>query len=155
MVMKIKHFITIIVLIFSIYFVFNFSFAQIDGNSMKPLLNNKDIVLYKKTNYELKRFDIVVFKLNDDLFIKRIIGLPGENIKYIDNKLYVNNEYVLESFENSVTKDFSLEYLTSNEYIPKNKYLVLGDNRLYSHDSREFGVIDINDIVGIYIKKIF
>ena len=57
---------------------------------MKPLLSNKDVVLYKKTNHKLKRFDIIIFKLNNELFIKRVIGLPGENIEYIDNKLYVN-----------------------------------------------------------------
>lgn len=152
---KIIWFVGIIVLILSFYFVFNFSFAKVDGNSMKPLLSNKDIVLYKKTNHKLKRFDIIIFKLNNELFIKRVIGLPGENIEYIDNKLYVNGKYVLESFENSITKDLKLENIIPSQNIPKDKYLVLGDNRLYSYDSRDFGVIDINDIVGIFIIKIF
>lgn len=121
---------------------------------MKPTLYNGDIIIYKKNKKNIERFDIVIFKLNNQFFIKRVIGLPGEKVEYSNNKLYVDNEVIDEYFQKSITNDFSIESITNNNFIPEDKILVLGDNRLYSHDSREFGLIDISKVEGIFLFKI-
>lgn len=129
-------------------------FAKVDGNSMQPTLKDNDIILYYKNKKNIKRFDIIIFKRNNNLFIKRVIGLPGDSIKYIDNTLYVNDNPIEEDFQKSITNDFNISDITSSDVIPNNKLFVLGDNRLFSTDGRSFGFIDINDVNGIMIIKI-
>lgn len=129
-------------------------FAKVDGNSMQPTLKDNDIILYYKSKKNIKRFDIIIFKRNNNLFIKRVIGLPGDSIKYIDNTLYVNYNPIEEDFQKSITNDFNISDITSSDVIPNNKLFVLGDNRLFSTDGRSFGFIDINDVNGIMIIKI-
>lgn len=129
-------------------------FAKVDGNSMQPTLKDNDIILYYKSKRNIKRFDIIIFKRNNNLFIKRVIGLPGDSIKYIDNTLYVNDNPIEEDFQKSITNDFNISDITSSDVIPNNKLFVLGDNRLFSTDGRSFGFIDINDVNGIMIIKI-
>lgn len=128
-------------------------FAKVDGNSMQPTLKDNDIILYYKSKKNIKRFDIIIFKRNNNLFIKRVIGLPGDSIKYIDNTLYVNDNPIEEDFQKSITNDFNISDITSSDVIPNNKLFVLGDNRLFSTDGRSFGFIDINDVNGIMIIK--
>ncbi|MGM9882245.1 MAG: signal peptidase I [Bacilli bacterium] len=127
----------------------------VDGDSMKPNLEDGDFLLVRKIGYNassIERFDIVVLKEKEDNkeeeIIKRIIGLPGEHISYKNNKLYVNDEVVEENFKFRDTKDFNLEEVCSCTTIPDGKYLVLGDNRPISKDSRYIGLIDEEDIVG-------
>lgn len=129
-------------------------FAKVDGNSMQPTLKDNDIILYYKSKKNIKRFNIIIFKRNNNLFIKRVIGLPGDSIKYIDNTLYVNDNPIEEDFQKSITNDFNISDITSSDVIPNNKLFVLGDNRLFSTDGRSFGFIDINDVNGIMIIKI-
>lgn len=129
-------------------------FAKVDGNSMQPTLKDNDIILYYKSKKNIKRFDIIIFKRNNNLFIKRVIGLPGDSIKYIDNTLYVNDNPIEEDFQKSITNDFNISDITSSDVIPNNKLFVLGDNRLFSTDGRSFSFIDINDVNGIMIIKI-
>lgn len=124
--------------------------VQVVGSSMYPTLNNNEILLLNKLvniNKSYKRFDIIVIKYNSETIIKRIIGLPGEKIEYIDNVLYVNGEIVNESFEHDVTDDFNIQEL-GEDTIPDNTYLVLGDNRGISKDSRLIGFIDEKNIIG-------
>lgn len=122
------------------------------GDSMNPTLKDNDILLLNKINYRLndiKRFDIVVIDLGvkrDDI-IKRIIGLPGEKIEYRDSKLYINDK-VYENDYNFKTDDFTLNSICNCYEIPKDKYLVLGDNRGNSADSRIYGLIDKKNIIG-------
>jgi signal peptidase I len=75
--------------------------------------------------------------------------MPGDKVEYKDNILYVNDEVVEEKFldDNIVTDDFSITDL-GYEVIPKGKYLVLGDNRGDSLDSRDIGLIDEKTILG-------
>lgn len=151
---KVFLFIKIVIFICVITLIFSIGFAKVDGNSMQPTLNNNDIVIYKKTKKNIERFDIVIFKRNNNMFIKRVIGLPGDNVKYIDNILYVNNTPINEDFQKSITNDFSISEIIKNDVIPNDKIFVLGDNRLFSTDSRNFGLIDINDVDGIMIIKV-
>ena len=127
----------------------------VSGNSMKPNLNDGELLLVRKIGYNektIKRFDIVVIKKDKEEIIKRVIGLPGEHISYKNNKLYVNDKIVTEDYTHLDTKDFNLEEICTCSTIPEGKYLVLGDNRPISKDSRSIGLIDEKDIIG---KSVF
>lgn len=122
---------------------------EVEGMSMYSTLDNGEILILKKYDKTYKRFDVIVFNNGKDKLIKRIIGLPGETIEYKDNKLYVNDKYIKETFlkNNQKTYDFKLEDL-GYEKIPKGYYFVLGDNRTNSTDSRIIGPISNKKISG-------
>ena len=146
----------IVILIIAIYII---TLEQVIGPSMNDNLYNGDVLLLNKVHYKIsdvKRFDIISFNYAETKYlIKRVIGLPGEHIKYQDNKLYVNNKEVEEDFElNYQTEDFDLKDL-NYQVIPKDMYLVLGDNRENSLDSRSFGLIKKEDIIGKCIIRIW
>lgn len=129
------------------------------GDSMEPNFKDKEMLLADQLIYKYKdyaRFDIVVIKYNSPShLIKRIIGLPGEKVEYINNKLYIDEKEVKESFEiYGPTKDFSLIDL-GYEVIPEGKYFVVGDNRNNSLDSRTTGLIDEKDILGKPFLKVW
>lgn len=122
----------------------------VSGDSMEPTLNDKELLLLNKINYKInkiKRFDIVVIRIDGKEIIKRVIGLPGETILYRDNKLYIDGKELKNNY-NFETEDFSMKKVCNCERIPEGKYLVLGDNRGVSADSRFYGLIDIEKIEG-------
>lgn len=155
----------IIVLVIAIYVV---SFQQVIGPSMNPTLKEGDILVLNKIMYKfrkIKRNDIVALRYAEDekLVVKRIIGLPGEKIEYKDLKenndvksiLYIDGKGYDEEYLNNVyTKSFSIEDL-GYEVIPDDMYLVLGDNRSNSLDSRNFGLVKKEDIIGRVKVRIF
>ena len=121
------------------------------GDSMVPTLKDGQILLLNKFDYkinDIERYDIVVIKVGNGEIIKRVIGLPGENIEYRDNTLYING-HEEETIYNFDTEDFTLTAICECDKIPQDKYLVLGDNREVSSDSRgPIGLIDMEDIEG-------
>lgn len=126
--------------------------VRVNGTSMYPTLENKEIMILNKINYrfnDINRFDIIVIENGTEDLIKRVIGLPGETLEYIDNRLYINGKLVKENFLNNdvITDDFSIEDL-GYETIPEGCYIALGDNRKDSLDSRYFGCFDRNRILG-------
>ena len=123
---------------------------------MTPTLYNGEILLLKKYDKKLERFDIVVLNYEDDKLIKRIIGLPGEHVYYKDSNLYINDEKLEEEFlpDNLKFDDFD-NVLIGKSIIPDNSYLVLGDNRNNSTDSRIIGFIDKEDILGTTSFRLF
>ncbi len=124
--------------------------VRVNGSSMYPTLHEKDIMLLDKLYYrfhEIKRFDIVVVDEKGTYLIKRVIGLPGEHIVYKKNTLYVNGKKIKEVVKNLETEDFDSVTL-GKEKIPNNQYLVLGDNRNNSTDSRVLGFIPKEKILG-------
>lgn len=130
----------------------------VSGNSMKPNLHNGEVLLEKKIGYNsssIKRFDMVVIKTGNEEIIKRIIGIPGEHISYKNNKLYINDKIVKETFNFRNTEDFNLEEICNCTSIPEGKYLVLGDNRPISKDSRTIGLVDEKDILGKAVYRIW
>ena len=127
--------------------------VQVDGESMYPTLDNNEILLLKKYDRSYERFDIVVFNYNNSKLVKRIIGLPGEYVEYKENELYINNVKI--DFElDTYTYDFKLSELGFKQ-IPDDYYLVLGDNRTNSIDSRRIGLIPKEDILGTTTFSIF
>lgn len=140
----------IIILIIILLKMYVISPIRVNGTSMDPTLENGDIMILNKIGYritKIKRFDIVVIKYKDELLIKRVIGLPGEKIKYVNNTLYVNGKKLDEEFDKTYTYNFSLKEIGSTT-VPDDSYFVLGDNREVSKDSRSIGFIDREDIVG-------
>lgn len=131
----------IIVLLIKMFVV---SPIRVNGASMNDTLYDKDIMILDELSYrfsDIKRFDIVVVETKDEYLIKRVIGLPGESIKYEDNILYINGKEVKENFIHKETKDFEA-------VVPDGKYYVLGDNRTNSSDSRIIGPISRDQIKG-------
>lgn len=154
-----KELIPYIIVILAVIVIRNFIVTpvMVSGSSMDPTLENNQILILKKYDRSYERFDIVVIDFASNAFnerlIKRVIGLPGEEIKYVDNKLYVNGKELDDEFA-SITDDFDTDKFGSKT-IPEGKYLVLGDNRTNSMDSRMLGFIDKSDIKGIVDLRVF
>ena len=132
----------IIILVVILIRTFIITPVRVSGDSMYDTLENGDILLLKKYDKSFDRYDIVVFDINGEQLIKRIIGLPGETIECIDGKIYINDKEIKDIETNLITNDFS------KVKIPSNHYFVMGDNRPVSNDSRYFGPIDKKNIKG-------
>lgn len=128
--------------------------VSVDGDSMYPTLKDNEILILKKYDKDIKRFDIIVFKNGSTKLIKRVIGLPGETVEYKSNKLYINGEELEDIKLFTKTSDFNLESLDI-KVIPDDMYFVLGDNRTNSSDSRIIGLISKKDIMGITSFRLF
>jgi len=123
---------------------------RVNGTSMDTTLRDKEIMILNKLDYKfnkITRFDIVVIKLGNESLIKRVIALPGETLEYIDDILYINGKEIPEFFKNQSTKDFHIAELGYDK-VPDDCYIVLGDNRKDSLDSRILGCIDKKNIKG-------
>lgn len=147
----IKYLIIIGIILFIMLFVF--SVTTVVGDSMHPTLKDGEVLILNKFKYnfsDIKREDIISLKYADTKYlIKRVIGLPGDKIEIISNKLYINGIQYPESYLSKGLnyKDFKLSDL-GYEVIPEDMYLVLGDNREISLDSRKIGLIKKTDING-------
>jgi len=128
---------------------------------MLPNFEDKEMLLTDKISYRLhepKRGDVVVFRAppseacaeDECEYIKRVIGLPGENIMVKSHHVYINGEMLAENYlpPENVTEPGS--YLTEGKevVIPGGYYVLMGDNRPHSRDSREFGPIQERAVVG-------
>lgn len=139
---------------------------EVNGSSMYPNFQDKEFLLTDKLSYRLhtpSRGDVVIFSappaahcpvgLNCD-FIKRIVGLPGERIMIKSGHVYINGRLLHEPYlENSVIThpgSSSVSFLSEGveQLIPDGSYVTLGDNRGASSDSREWGTVSRDHIVG-------
>ncbi|WP_174730692.1 signal peptidase I [Mesobacillus harenae] len=149
------------IIIFAFIRTFFISNYVVEGESMLPTLKEGNKLVVSKFGYEtsdLKHFDIIVFHASKrEDFVKRVIGLPGDKIEYRDDRLFINGThkeepfldiYKEETLGGTLTGDFTLEELTGYEKVPEGKLFVLGDNRLGSWDSRHFGFISEDQVVG-------
>ncbi|WP_245922622.1 signal peptidase I [Alkalicoccus saliphilus] len=131
------------------------------GQSMMPTIKDGERIIVNKIDYEWRepeRFDLIIFHADEESdYIKRIIGLPGDDIYYENDALYVNGEEVEEDFleetrnENGpeiFTDDFTLQDLTDELVVPEDHFFVMGDNRKNSIDSRQIGFVPEEEIVG-------
>jgi len=134
----------IIILVVLILRTFIVTPIMVSGESMVPTLDGGEIMLLKKYDTSYDRFDIVVINksVEGDSLIKRVIGLPGDKIKYQNNKLYINDEAVEDSYAFGKTEDFREITLGEDEYF------LMGDNREISLDSRTLGIIKHQEIEG-------
>jgi signal peptidase I len=134
---------------------------KVEGVSMQPTYKEGRLLSINKLGLyfdSINRFDVVVFNPpnSDEIYVKRVIGLPGDEIHYKDDQLYVNGKVIKEPFlltreKTNVTKltgNFTLEEITDKKEIPEGYIFVIGDNRLQSRDSRHFGLVSMNDVIG-------
>jgi signal peptidase I len=144
---------------------------SVSGLSMHPTFDNEDRVIVSKISKTLNHLnsgDVIVFHEDKEHdYIKRLIGTPGDIVKYKDDKLYVNDKKIDEpylkynkknKFGDTLTEDFNsgeLKGSNGKKKIPKGRYLVLGDNRQNSIDSRrqEVGLIKNEQIVGKVVMR--
>ena len=110
------------------------------GDSMSPTLTDGEMMLLNKLG-SIERNDIVVINNEEGYIIKRVIALPGESIECRDGVIYINDEKYDDNFA-SKTDDFVKQFLNDDEYF------VMGDNRLVSMDSRVFGAVTKEEILG-------
>lgn len=135
--------------------------TQVNGSSMESTMSDKDNLIVDKLTYrffEPKRFDIVVFPHtgNDNkevYYIKRVIGLPGETVQISNGIIYIDDVPLEENYGLETINESKLA--ASPIKLDENEYFVLGDNRNHSSDSREFGAIKRDIIVGRAIFRIY
>lgn len=134
--------------------------VQVDGQSMEPALHSQEQLILEKVSYNFvkpERFDIVVLHPpgydKSTLYIKRVIGLPGETVQIIDGEIYINGEELEESYgkEEIGNPGIARSPITLGD----DEYFVLGDNRNASEDSRSIGVIPRENIVGKAVLRLW
>jgi signal peptidase I len=124
--------------------------TRVDGQSMEPTLHTDERLVVEKLTYRLhgpKRFDIVVIRVpsqGDELLIKRVIGLPGDTVEIRDGVVYINGDPLDEPFVVQTTYPGR----DAKVIVPPLHVFVMGDNRTHSNDSRSFGPVPIDSIVG-------
>jgi signal peptidase I len=124
------------------------------GSSMGPNYPTNTYYLLDKVSYKLeqpKRGDVVVFHSPNQpntQYFKRIIGLPGEKVNIINGYVYINGEKLYEPYSMGSTESKSYPALDLSIIVPDNSFYVLGDNRTESTDSRDFGFVTKEDILG-------
>ena len=146
--------------------VFVFQPFLVKGDSMEPNYHSGDYLIVDQLSYRLRapeRGEVIVLKFplnTSQRFIKRIVGLPGETIEVKDGKVVVYKEG--EDGRNAVVLDESI-YLPLDLTTPgsmridlkEQEYFVLGDNRPFSSDSRKWGVLEKELIIGRVFLNVF
>jgi signal peptidase I len=131
--------------------VFLYQPVRVEGTSMLPMLRDQDRLFINKMAYrvgEIHRGDVVVFLYPHDhskSYIKRVIGLPGDDLRIDHGVVYVNGKRIAESY---VPARFSDERSQPTMLVPEHEYFVMGDHRSISSDSRDFGPVDRGLIYG-------
>lgn len=137
--------------------------------SMEDTLHENDYMIMSRQayrNHDPERGDIIIFQSElvdedsgkDKLLIKRVIGLPGDQLSIIDNQLYINGEaYVEDYLKDGITPAFDIPAEGETYTVPENSYFCMGDNRVGSVDSRrlEVGCVDRDLIKGKVVIRLF
>lgn len=158
-------FIETIVIALSIFLIVYLTLVQphqVNGQSMVPNFQSGEYLLTDKISYKLRdpeHGEVVVFHAPEAAhcaqgtgcdFIKRVIGIPGDTIAVKNNHILVNGQILEEDYLPSDFKTLAGTYTEGGRLVTlsANEYFVVGDNRSYSSDSRQWGPITKNDIVG-------
>ncbi len=144
----------------AIFFIRSFIVTPyvVDMSSMFPTLKNADIILVNRLSYVTDgphRGDVIVFDppSNSGEYVKRVIGLPGDYIEYTSGKVWINGNMFIEDVDKTKTNyDVSFPIKENSDKLTlklsENEYYVIGDNRQSSLDSRSFGPITRDKIIG-------
>ena len=154
---------TIIISVLAVFIIRTFLFQPflVSGTSMEPNFSNGDYLLVDEISYRLRepqRGEVVVFEppVGGRYFIKRIIGLPNEKVKIQDGEIAIfdrqgNKTALQEDYLPANIKTFG----DSEVVLGPNQYFVLGDNRNYSFDSRAWGFLSEEKIIGLAKLRIW
>lgn len=148
--------IVIALAIFVVVYLFIVQLHQVKGSSMFPNFVDGELILTDKVSYRLgkpQRGDVIVFKSPKDHevdYIKRIIGIAGDTVKISNDKVFLNNNQLEEKYLPSeyVTNPGVFARSDEDILVSDGEYFVLGDNRGHSSDSREWGFVKTDEIIG-------
>lgn len=151
---------TVVMVLLAAFLIRSFIFQPfvVQGSSMEPTLHSSQYVVVNKFGYWVgkpERGDVIVFRspvTPSQNYIKRVIGLPGEKITFDDNKVYVNGTLISENYIN-IDEPNKKEH--EEVVLKENEFFVLGDNRDHSSDSRRWGVLPKENIIGKAFLSIF
>ncbi|MEJ6399994.1 signal peptidase I [Nicoliella lavandulae] len=150
--------------------------VRVSGPSMEPnLKNNQSIIVWRQA--QIKHLSVIVFNAsgedpqasgNPDYYVKRVIGLPGDKVAFKDGTIYVNDKKVPQTFISKYERtsgtqvpaykitNWDIKKLAANwpknkqaVTVPKGEYFVLGDHRSVSNDSRYWGFVPKDKIMGV------
>lgn len=141
----------IALLICLIFRFFMFIPVTIDGYSMMPTLKMREVMLVNRLS-DVKRFDTIVFNVEKQQYVKRVIGMPGDHLVYKNDQLYINGKLKAEPYLQQYREKLNENDTFMSDYdimVDANTYYVLGDNRDNSNDSRYFGTVTGEDIIGV------
>lgn len=124
------------------------------GDSMQNTFHNHDRIIVSRilAKINIKRGDVVICKYNKIPIIKRIIALPGETILIENNSVYINGKLISEPY--ALTNNLP-EHKFISYTLQADQYFVMGDNRISSVDSRNFGPVSKNNITAKVLFKFF
>ena len=131
--------------------IFLYQPVRVEGTSMLPMLKDQDRLFINKMAYrvgEIHRGDVVVFLYPHDhtkSYIKRVIALPGDDLRIDRGLVYVNGKQIAEKY---VPRRFEDERSQPEMMVPQHEYFVMGDHRSISSDSRDFGPVERGLIYG-------
>jgi signal peptidase I len=131
--------------------VFLYQPVRVEGTSMLPMLEDQDRLFINKIAYrvgDIHQGDVVVFQYPRDhtkSYIKRVIALPGDDLRIDHGRVYVNGALLKESY---VPSRFEDDRTQPEMVLAPNQYFVMGDHRSISSDSRDFGPVDRELIYG-------
>lgn len=162
-VMDILETIVFIGSLFIVTYLFILQPNQVKGASMEPTFHSGDYIFTSKVTYKFRKYergDVVVFKSpkNPDIeYIKRIIGLPGDKIVIQSGEVYVNGNLIQEPYISAKTNTWEGGFVKEGAVVlvPDDELFVMGDNRPRSSDSREFGTVPMNSIIGQVFYRYF
>ncbi len=139
------------VMVSAFIIIFLYQPVCVEGTSMLPMLEDQDRLFINKMAYrvgEIHRGDVVVFLYPRDhskSYIKRVIAVPGDDLRIDHGQVYVNGSQVDEKY---VPKRFADDRSQPEMKVPGHEYFVMGDHRSISSDSRDFGPVDEGLIYG-------
>jgi signal peptidase I len=139
------------VLVSAFIIIFLYQPVRVEGTSMLPVLEDQDRLFINKMAYrvgEIHRGDVVVFlypRDHEKSYIKRVIALPGDELRIDHGQVYVNGHLIEEKY---VPKRFADDRSQPEMTVPEHEYFVMGDHRSISSDSRDFGPVERELIYG-------
>lgn len=141
-----------VVLAAIIWLAVNFATARfiVEGSSMEPNFHTGQMLIVSRLSYKLstpQRGDVIVFQYPDnpvDDYIKRVIGVPGDTVEIRDSHVLINGQAIAEPY---LTND-TTETQRGKWVVPSDSYFVMGDNRPHSSDSRSWGMLSREFIIG-------